>query len=73
MININLLKSKMALLGDTNFVQSIADTLNISRTTASKKLSGSSPFTNIEIAVLTKKYGLSGDEIKEIFAGADKN
>ena len=71
MANVNLLKSKMALLGDTNFVQSIADTLGISRTTASKKLNGISPFTDIEITMLTKKYGLTGEDLKEIFIGVE--
>lgn len=71
MANMNLLKSKMTLLGDTNFVQCMADALGISRGTASKKLSGSSSFTDIEISILTKKYGLSGEELKEIFVEAD--
>lgn len=71
MANMNLLKSKMTLLGDTNFVSCIAELLNISRSTASKKLSGLSPFTDVEIAILTKKYGLSGEDLKEIFVGAD--
>lgn len=71
MANMNLLKSKMALLGDTNYVQCIADLLDISRTTASKKLKGLSPFTDTEMTILTKKYGLSGEELKEIFVGAD--
>ena len=71
MANMNLLKSKMTLLGDTNFVGCIADVLNISRSTASKKLNGLSPFTDTEITLLTKKYGLSGEDLKEIFVGAD--
>lgn len=71
MANMNLLKSKMALLGDTNYVQCIADLLDISRTTASKKMKGLSPFTDTEIAILTKKYGLSGEDLKEIFVGAE--
>jgi hypothetical protein len=71
MANMNLLKSKMTLFGDMNFVQCLADLLNISRSTASKKLNGLSPFTDVEITVLTKRYGLSGEDIKEIFVGAD--
>ena len=71
MANMNLLKSKMTLLGDTNYVQCIADLLDISRTTASKKLKGLSPFNDVEITILTKRYGLSGEDLKEIFVGAD--
>lgn len=67
MANMNLLKSKMTLLGDINYVQCVADLFDISRTTASKKLNGLSPFTDKEITILTKKYGLSGEDIKEIF------
>lgn len=71
MANMNLLKSKMILFGDMNFVQCLSDLFDISRSTASKKLNGLSPFTDVEITILTKKYGLSGEDIKEIFVGAD--
>lgn len=71
MTDVNLLKSKMALFGDTNFVGCLAEILHISRTTASKKLNGNLSFTQPEITILTKKYGLSGDEIKNIFVGAE--
>lgn len=67
MTNVNLLKSKMAAFGDTEFVSSLAATLNVSRTTASRKLSGDKAFSQSEIVVIAQKYGLSAEEIKEIF------
>lgn len=69
MPNINLLKSKMILAGDESFIQCIANLLGISRTTASKKVNGEVPFTDIEIAAITKKYNLSAEDIKSIFIG----
>ena len=71
MTNTNLLKSKMVAIGDENYVQCLADLLNISRTTASKKLNGLLQFTQQEIALIVLKYGLSDEEIKKIFVGAD--
>ena len=71
MTNTNLLKSKMAAFGDTNFVKCLAELLDISRTTASKKLNGEKDFTSSEITILTFKYGLSSDDIKNIFVGAE--
>ena len=67
MTNINLLKSKMVACGDTDCVSKLATLLNVSRTTASKKLNGEKPFTQPEITAITKKYGLSAEDIKEIF------
>lgn len=71
MTNTNLLKSKMIAAGDENFVQAIADHLNCSRTTASKKLNGGLQFSQSEIAVIADHYDLSADEIKQIFIGAE--
>lgn len=71
MTNTNLLKSKMIAAGDENFVQAIADLLNCSRTTASKKLNGELQFSQSEIAVIADHYDLSADEIKQIFIGAE--
>lgn len=65
--NVNLLKAKMVMLGDTDCVNKLATLLNVSRTTASKKLNGDTSFTQPEIALITMKYGLSAEEIKEIF------
>ena len=67
MTDSNFLKSKMIAVGDENFVTVLAEALNCSRSTASKKLNGKAPFTQDEIIILSNKYGLSGDEIKKIF------
>lgn len=67
MTNTNLLKSKMAAAGDTDFVKCLADRLNISRTTASKKLNGDTLFNQKEITILVLKYGISDSEIRDIF------
>lgn len=71
MTNTNLLKSKMALFGDTDFVKSLANILDISRTTASKKLNGQADFSSSEILILAKRYNLSADDIKNVFVGAE--
>lgn len=71
MTNTNLLKSKMVVVGDEDFVKCIADLLICSRTTASKKLSGELEFTQGEIAILADRYNLSAEEIKSIFIGDD--
>lgn len=67
MTNVNLLKSKMVAFGDTDCVNKLAALLDVSRTTASKKLNGETSFTQPEIALITVKYGLSAEDIKEIF------
>lgn len=69
--NTNLLKSKMAVVGDTDFVKCLADVLDISRTTASKKLNGDKPFDQKEITILVIKYRISDSEIRDIFVGAE--
>lgn len=69
--NTNLLKSKMLIVGDEDFIKALSSTLNISRTTASKKLNGKATFDQSEIATLAKKYMLSAEDIKEIFVGAE--
>lgn len=71
MTDTNLLTSKMASLGDRNFVKCLSDLLCISRQAASEKLNGLSPFKQSEIVLITKHYGLTGDEVKKIFVGAD--
>lgn len=71
MTNTNLLKSKMAAVGDTDFVKCLAMCLDISRTTASKKLNGEKPFDQKEIAIITLKYALTDNDIREIFVGAE--
>lgn len=71
MTDTNLLKSKMAAVGDTDFVKCLAELLDVSRTTASKKLNGEKPFDQREIALIAYEYGLSADDIKNIFVGAE--
>lgn len=67
MTNVNLLKSKMVATGDTDYINKLAILLDVSRTTASKKLNGEKSFTQQEIAVIATKYNLSAEDIKEIF------
>ena len=67
MTNVNLLKSKMVAAGDTDYINKLATLLDVSRTTASKKLNGEKSFTQQEIAVIAAKYNLSAEDIKEIF------
>lgn len=71
MTNTNLLKSKMIAAGDENFVDVLASLLKISRTTASKKLNGQIDFDQTDIAIITDKYNLTAEDIKQIFIGAD--
>lgn len=67
MTNINLLKSKMALVGVKDFTMWMSETLGISISSASAKLNNKAAFKQEEIAMLTVKLGLSGEEVKEIF------
>lgn len=69
MTNSNLLKSKMIAAGDENFVKCLQDLLNLSRTTASKKLNGNALFDQNEITLLTNRYNLSDSDVREIFLG----
>lgn len=73
MTDTNLLKSKMAAVGDTDFVKCLAELLNLSRTTASKKLKGDKDFTQKEITILTIKYGLSDSDLRQIFVGVEQD
>lgn len=66
-MNSNLLKSKMILKDVENFVQAIADLLEISRTTASRKLSGEVPFTDNEMKLIKAAYDLTSEEVVHIF------
>lgn len=71
MTNTKLLKSKMILYGDENFVQCTADLLNCSRVTASKKINGEKTFSQLDIIKFAEKYNLSADDINNIFIGVD--
>lgn len=64
-MNINLLKSKMALNGD-NQVR-LAEALNITKNAMCKKLQEKNEFKRSEIEIIAKRYQLTSDEIKEIF------
>lgn len=68
-MNVKLLKSKMVLYGDEDFVTAISKLLEISRQTASSKLHGKTKFTQTEIATISRHYGLTAEEIRLIFVG----
>lgn len=72
-MNVKLLKSKMVLCGDEEFVAAISKILSVSRQTASAKLNGEREFTQTEIALISKHYCLTGDEIQKIFIDGEDN
>lgn len=67
MTHTNLLKAKMVLSGERNFIEAIAAVLNCSRATASAKLNGKAPFNQIEIRKLAEKYDMTAEEVMVIF------
>lgn len=67
MAKTNLLKAKMAAAGDDTFIKTVAEILEITPGTASRKLAGTSSFKDQEIKKLAEKYGLTPEEIQEIF------
>lgn len=72
-MNVKLLKSKMVLYGDEDFVSAISKLLEISRQTASSKLHGKTTFTQTEIATISRYYGLTAEDIENIFVGEDND
>ena len=64
-MDINLLRSKMALHGDTQ--STLAEALNIAPQTLCIKLSQEYDFKQSEISIIAKRYNLTSDEIKQIF------
>ena len=72
-MDVKLLKSKMILSGEEDFVKSIARILDITRQTASAKLNCESDFTQHEIAIIAKHYCLNDEEIRKIFIEGDSN
>lgn len=72
-MNVKLLKSKMVLFGDDSFCEMLAKILNITRQTASAKLNGKSDFSQTEIAIISKHYCLSDEEIRKIFFEGEDN
>lgn len=65
--NVNLLKSKLAALGYTDFTTAIVSILGISYGAASAKLNNKSEFKQSELSIIALKLGLNGDELKKIF------
>lgn len=72
-MNAKILKSKMVLAGDEDFVKAIANLLEISRQTASAKLNDEREFSQTEIALISKHYNLNDEEIRKIFIEGDSN
>lgn len=71
-MNAPLLKSKMILYGDEDFVNALAGVLNVSRQTAAAKLNNESECTRPEIAKISKHYSLNDEEIRKIFIEGDE-
>lgn len=71
-MNVKLLKSKMIMFGDEDFVKSITKILGTSRQTASTKLK-SGKFTRDDIALISKHYCLNDEEIRKIFIEGEDN
>ena len=64
-MNIKLLKSKMALAGDTT--AELATYLGQTRQNVHNKLIGSYSFSLQDVSAISKKYNLTNAEIYEIF------
>lgn len=64
-MNVNLLKSKMALKGDTQF--DLGKALGITKASMSVKMTGKNPFKLNEVKFIADRYELTNDEIVEIF------
>lgn len=67
MTNTNLLKARMVEHGDGDCVAKLSKILSVSRTTASNKLNGKSPFDQTEITIIATIYALSDEDIRKIF------
>ena len=64
-MNTKLLKSKMVAYGDTQ--ESLAAALGISRTRLTSKINGVSDFRQMEMIFIKNRYGLSANDIDNIF------
>ena len=64
-MEIRLLKSKMALLGDTQ--TKLAEILDINKTTLSLKLAGKRDFTQSEMNAIVERYKLNQRDTYLIF------
>lgn len=60
-----LIKKKMIEAGRDDFVNYLAEILEISKQAASVKLNGDGRFNENEISILTVKLGFTADELKE--------
>lgn len=60
----NLIKKKMIDAGRDDFVNYLAEILDISKQSASAKLNGDGRFNENEISILTKKLGFTAEELK---------
>ena len=63
MTNTKFLKKKMVESGIDDFVKGLSDILNISRSTASRKLNGKTDFTQSELSILAERLNISAEEI----------
>lgn len=59
----NLIKKKMIDAGRDDFVNYLAELLNVSRQTASSKLNGSSKFNEDEIRILMNELHIAPHEL----------
>ena len=64
-MNVNLLRSKMALKGHRD--RDLGIVLNITPTVAYKKLKGDVDFLRTDIQLIKKEYDLTPEETTEIF------
>lgn len=72
-MDINLLRAKMALAGDTK-ASDLAKVLGMDYQRAYKRLNGSVAFKTEEIKTISEHYHLTSDEVVKIFdLGAEMN
>lgn len=64
-MNVNLLKSQIALKGKT--FKEIANKLNISKSALYRKMHGKSEFTRLEISILISYLEINIEQAMEIF------
>lgn len=70
MINKNLLKSKLALIGMTQI--ELAKGMGTSQQTLTQKIMGRIKFNSSEIAKIKEILNLTNDEVVEIFINSDQ-
>lgn len=68
MINVNLLKSKMAIRGDK--MRDLAEALDINVNTLTKKFQGLTEFRVDEAKIIQTRYGLDPEDMDAIFFNA---